>query len=272
MNLLSLLFITASVFAVIHGADDRKESSDLGTPALLAELALSSPAIIKFSSLKLEGDHYLPKGLNLKKFGFCPEARFSDQQSVARCSSSLIGEDLILTAGHCVDDDLKEWCQSYAVVFDFIAGQGEIPKDSVYGCKEVLYRKFVGAYDEDLALIKLDRKVVNRKPIILSNDKVQKGDALTMIGYPLGIPQKIADSGKVTGPSDSKVSFRHDVDSQSCNSGGPLFNTKGEQVGVLVRGTGMDYTRSPGRTCYDWGVGSSSDWTEANSILHLPLP
>lgn len=272
MNLLSFLFISASAFAVIHGVDDRKESTDPGTPALLADLAKSSPAIMKYSSLKLVGDHYVPQGASLQKYGFCPEASFSDQLSVARCSSSLVGEDLILTAGHCVDDDLKKWCQSYAVVFDFISGSEEIPQDSVYGCKEVLYRKFVGAYDEDLALIKLDRKVLNRKPILLSKDEVRIGDALTLIGYPLGIPQKIADNGRVTGPSDSKVSFRHDVDSQSCNSGGPLFNAKGEQVGVLVRGTGMDYGKSQGKTCYDWGVGSSRDWTEANSILHLPLP
>ncbi len=272
MNFLLLLFIQASVFAVIHGMDDRKETTDTGTPAILSELAQSTPAIIKNLNLKLQGDHYLLQGISLKKIGFCAEARFSEQVSVARCSSSLIGEDLILTAGHCVDDDLKKWCQSYSVVFDFVGESQQVPADSVYRCKEVVYRKFVGAFDEDLALIKLDRKVLNRKPIVVSKDEVRKGDALMMIGYPLGIPQKIVDDGRMTGPSNSKVSFRHDVDSQSCNSGGPLFNVKGKQVGVLVRGSGMDFSEPTGKTCYDWTVGSSRDFTEANSLLHLTLP
>ncbi len=258
--------------AVIHGNDDRRETDDPGTPALLSELALSSPMIVEKKRLISKGDHYEPQGTPLSRIGFCREARFSEQQSVARCSSSLVGEDLILTAGHCVDEDLKRWCSEYSVVFDFKTGNNkEISKENVYHCKEVVYRVFEEPFGEDLSLIRLTRKVTGRKPIMISKTLLP-GEKLSMIGYPLGIPQKIVDDGEVTMTGPLKYSFRHTVDSFSCNSGGPLFNTRGEQVGVLVRGTGQDFSNPENRKCYDWTPGKSSDYTEANSLLHLKLP
>lgn len=274
MKALFLFFLSLPALAVIHGSDDRKETDESGMPALLSELALSSPAIIEANRLVSDGNSLKPQGIPLSQIGFCPEARFSEQQSVARCSSSLVGEDLVLTAGHCVDEDVKRWCRNYVIVFDFALGAGDklIKKENVFSCKKVLYRVFAQPFGEDLALIRLDRKVPGRRPITISGSPVAMGDRLSMIGYPLGIPQKVVDEGKVTGPSQFPLSFQHDVDSFSCNSGGPLFNHLGEQVGVLVRGSGMDFNNPPGRSCYDWGIGTDKDFTEANSLLHLKLP
>ncbi len=258
--------------AVIHGEDNRRETNDPGTVALLSELALSSPAIVENVKLISQGENFKTKGTALSKIGFCSDARFAEQVSVARCSSSLIGEDLVLTAGHCVDADLKKWCADYSVVFDFTAGNSEIVnKQNVFRCKEVLYRVFEEPFGEDLAIIRLAKKVPGRKPIALAGSLVP-GEKLSMIGYPLGIPQKIVDDGEVTRLGPLKYSFRHDVDSFSCNSGGPLFNSRGEQVGVLVRGTGQDFSSPENRKCYDWTQGKDNDYTEANSLLHLKLP
>lgn len=216
-----------------------------------------------------EGSRIVPKGYSLKRMNFCPEARFSDEQFVARCSSSLIGEDLILTAGHCVDDDLKTWCGEYSIVFDYVRGQ-ELKSENIYRCKEVLYRKFVGAYDEDLAIIRLTKKVSGRTPVKLSPSLPSVSEKLSMIGYPLGITQKTVDDGYVTQFGPSKYSFRHNLDTFSSNSGGPVFNSAGEQVGVLVRGTGGNQDSVPGKSCLDWGIENDQGYSEANTLLHLP--
>lgn len=272
MKFLALFFISLSAMAGISGNDDRQESRGSDVPALLRDLSLSVPAIVEKKMLVKSGDHFLPQGYPMQKMNFCSDARFSEQQYLARCSSSLIGEDLVLTAGHCMDDDLKSWCRDYAVVFDYAKGVGDekIRKENVFGCKEIIYRQFKGAFDEDLALIRLDRKVPGREIIVVSKTPVIVGDPLTMIGYPLGIPQKIVDDGSVLQLGPDKYSFRHKLDSFSSNSGGPLFNTRGEQVGVLVRGTGLNQMDVPGRTCLDWYVDKDSDYAEANTLLHLP--
>lgn len=274
MKFLPVLLISFSALAGISGNDDREESRAAGVPALLRDLSLSVPAIVEKKHLIPSGNHFLPQGYSMEKMGLCPDVRFSGQQYLARCSSSLIGEDLVLTAGHCIDDDLKKWCSEYVVVFDYAVGAGDkiIEKKNIFSCKEVIYRKFEGAFDEDLALIRLERKVPGREIITVSKNSVTVQDPLKMIGYPLGIAQKIVDDGSVTQIGPDKYSFRHKLDTFSSNSGGPLFNVNGEQVGVLVRGTGPNFTDVPGKTCFDWGIDKESDYAEANSLLHLPLP
>lgn len=274
MKWLPLLLLSYSAIAGISGKDDRQESRGSDVPALLRDLSFSVPAIVEKKMLVKSGEHFLPQGYSMQKMNFCPDVRFSDEQYLARCSSSLVGEDLILTAGHCIDDDIKTWCRDYAVVFDYARGVGDkvIRKENVFNCKEIVYRKFKGAFDEDLALIRLDRKVPDRDLITVSQTMVSVGEPLTMIGYPLGISQKIVDDGKVLQHGPDKYSFRHKLDTFSSNSGGPLFNVKGEQVGVLVRGTGGNQMPLAGRTCLDWYVDSDTDYAEANTLLHLPLP
>jgi V8-like Glu-specific endopeptidase len=274
MKWLPLLFISLPLFAGVYGKDDREESRSPAVPALLREISLSVPAIVETRILIPEGDHFLPGGYSMERMNFCQEARFFGQEYLARCSSSLVGEDLVLTAGHCMDDDLKKWCQDYSVVFDYAVGVGDkkIAKENVYGCKEIIYRQFVGAFDEDLALIRLNRKVEGRTPIAISHDVLAVGEQLTMIGYPLGIPQKVVDDGNVTAINTGKYSFRHKLDTFSSNSGGPIFNTRGEQVGVLVRGTGPNQSPIEGKKCYDWGTDTDKDFAEGNTLLHLRLP
>jgi V8-like Glu-specific endopeptidase len=275
MKWLPLLLLSFSAFAGYYGKDDREESRSSSVPAYLRELSLSVPAIVENKMLIPAGENFLPKGLSMKEMNFCPGVRFWGQEYLAHCSSSLIGEDLILTAGHCVDDeDFKKWCREHSIVFDYAVGAGDkkIEKKNVYACKEVLYRKYEGAFDEDLALIRLVKKVEDRTPIRVSSEVVSVGEKLSMIGYPLGIPQKVVDDGSITEIGPSKYSFRHKVDTFSSNSGGPMFNARGEQVGVLVRGTGPNQSDVPGKKCFDWGEDKDADFAEANTLLHLKFP
>ncbi len=268
--MVAFFFFTASVHAGISGQDNRQETRGRNVSTQLRELSFSVPAIVEKKSLIPVTGGFRPEGYTLQQMNYCSGIRFSGQNYLARCSASLIGEDLVLTAAHCVDEDLKKWCSEYSVVFDYAVGADEkhIHKENVFGCKEVLYRKFDEPFGEDLALIRLERKS-DRRPIIVSSDTLQVKEELTMIGYPMGLPQKAVDDGHVLENGSLKYSFRHNLDTFSSNSGGPVFNQSGEQVGVLVRGTGPNFADVPGKKCSDWGIDSARDYAEANTLLHL---
>lgn len=267
-----ILIYSQLVYAGVYGEDNRHESQSSEVTTELKILSRSVPAIMEKSKLvkRADGD-FDPQGYSMKKMGFCPGVRFEGQQYMARCSSSLIAPDLILTAGHCVDENLEQWCLEHDVVFDYAVGLGVdvISKNNVYECEKVVYRNFEMPFGEDLALVKLKRKVVGRELIKLGSQLPEVTQALTMIGYPLGIPQKVVDHGEITMMGPLKVSFRHNLDTFSSNSGGPIFAMDGTQVGVLVRGTGPNQQNIPGMTCMDWGKDKITDYSEANTLLHL---
>ena len=269
---LSFLLLSILAEAGIYGLDDRQEAFAISVASELKALARSVPAIIEKKVLisRLDGN-FTPQGYSLSRMNFCREARFAEQQYVARCSSSLIAPNLVLTAGHCIDEDLPKWCREHTVVFDYAVGLGDkiIDKQNVYECQEVVYRNFAMPFGEDLAIIRLKRNVEDRPLIRVSRDSLAPGQPLSMIGYPLGIPQKVVDDGEVLPGGDTAVSFRHNLDTFSSNSGGPIFAQNGEQVGVLVRATSPNQRNVAGRSCVDWGVARETDYAEGNSLLHL---
>src|SRR5690606_9114881 len=61
------------------------------------------------------------------------------------------------------------------------------------------------------------------------------GAELVIIGHPLGLPLKIADSARVTSVEHNY--FRANLDSYGGNSGSPVINIHTQEVeGILVRG------------------------------------
>src|SRR5690606_21004735 len=100
-----------------------------------------------------------------------------------------------------------------------------------------------------MAMIKLTHDSHDRENIAVDiRKKLKINDELFMIGYPLGIYQKLVTSGNVTDVKPENVSFSHNLDSFSVNSGGPIFDkNSGKQVGVLVRGTGSNWSEKEKR-------------------------
>ena len=111
----------------------------------------------------------------------------------------LIAADTLLTVGHTINS--RKDCTSFTWIFDYAldgfgqAGEGFVVEESaVYRCVEVLSREFFGCRREDFALIKLDRRVVGRKPLeIRRSGKVADDARLALIGYPNGLPLKIVE-------------------------------------------------------------------------------
>lgn len=244
---------------VIYGSDSRLEYFE-AAPGIRA---LADSVASLWSDTDLEA---LPAGgfrLKAAKFGemdingakVCANEPYRDQPAGAGCSGSLIGEDLLLTAGHCVARQAH--CDKIKVVFGFnisVIG-GEAPQtlaaSDVYSCKEIIKSVVEasgdsGTTDRDFAVIRLDRKVAGRAPLRLNRaGGLAKGDAVFAIGHPMGLPAKIAGDAAVVKQEASALFFEATLDTYSRNSGSPVFNSRTNLIeGVLVRGN-RDFNRSP---------------------------
>lgn len=269
--MLFILLVTQA-FAGIFGEDSRYEAYQSSNAHQL-RLARATPALIRTEAIeKLANGNYLTKPRSAEQMRICPDVAFADQPFLVNCSASLIAEDLILTAAHCIDVSGPSVCGDFKIVFDYAMGEEfqTFKASQVYDCKKVEYYQFnIRDMKEDLAIIRLDRKIKDRELIELDLRSLKIGEKLEMMGYPLGLPLKGVDEGKVTSLHPETLSFRHDLDTFSCNSGGPVFSDEGKQVGVLVRGTTENLKKREGAHCYEWGVAKPTDYAEANHLFHL---
>ena len=244
MKFLGLILLMLMIFSVqaknkvVYGDDDRVNPADASP--MMRELALSTAGMFDSYSLKTIGDQVEISGYTLESKGICSTAKFSQQITAAVCSGFLVGEDLLVTAGHCIK--YKSDCERYLWVFDFVDNSnGEktilVKKSSVYQCKKILSRSLNKWTKNDFALIRLDRKVTDRAALkVRTEGKIADGQDVTVIGHPTGIPTKVAGGAFVRDNSNSKF-FETNLDTFGGNSGSAVFNSEtGIVEGILVRG------------------------------------
>lgn len=244
-------FNTKATDKVVYG-DDNRVDVYASTNPMFVELSKSTAGMISGRSLVLNSnDEYEIKGSSLQSRGMCASERFAKQISAANCSGFLVGEDLLVTAGHCIRSQAD--CNSYKWVFDFKVEADDqfaisVPKNSVYSCKSIVKTVLDSSNSDDYALIKLDRKVTDRRVLTYrTSGKIQKGDKLVVIGHPTGLPTKIADGAEVR--SLSGKYFSANLDTYGGNSGSAVFNaTTGDIEGILVRGA-TDYVYDSSQGC-----------------------
>ena len=122
---------------VIYGEDDRVEPHTLSDAKLIA-VSNAVAAMIPATDITVNASSTVPapttrtttrwgrgtptqdpprsstvtiKAPTLSERGICASERFNDQITAALCSGFLVGEDLLVTAGHCIQDALD--CKSY---------------------------------------------------------------------------------------------------------------------------------------------------------------
>jgi V8-like Glu-specific endopeptidase len=248
---------TLPVIASVFNGDDRKDVYEYPLDSY-KEISKSIPALIQKSKLVKNGDKYDIMAKSLKEtLSFCSDTPFANEPQLANCSASLIGEDLVLTAAHCLDKEPNSIFHKskYVIAFDYKKDNNaeelkSLKASDVYEIDSMPLHIFDWGTMHDVAILKLKRKVVGRK-ILKMNLKYdyKVGLDLFMIGYPLGISQKLTDEGKIASVNMEKNSFRHHLDTFSVNSGSAIFDTTTQDiVGVLVRGTGANYEKY-GREC-----------------------
>lgn len=236
---------------VIYGEDDRMdvyESAD----SLMKELSRSTAAQILNGNIAQEGDTYTLKSRTLSEEGICKSERFATQPAAANCSGFLVGQDILVTAGHCINQVSD--CENHVWVFDFANTTEEksvftFNRSQVYRCTKILSREKNPTTMNDYAVLKLDRPVEGRRPLAIRTAGKPANDAVfTVLGHPTGLPLKItaaADMRDNTNP----IYFRTNADTYGGNSGSAVVDSRtGVVEGILVRGD-QDYQQADNDSC-----------------------
>ncbi|MDJ0761330.1 MAG: trypsin-like peptidase domain-containing protein [Woeseiaceae bacterium] len=135
---------------------------------------------------------------------------------------------------------------------------------------------------KDVALLKLDKLPENPRPARLGDsDRVQTGDEVFVIGAPLGLSYTLT-VGHISGRrgyDDAMMrgiqaeTFQTDAAINQGNSGGPLFNKRGEVIGIVSHirsrsggsdGLGFAVTIND---AVDTLMAENSQWTGMTGIL-----
>lgn len=246
---------------VIYGVDTRTDIKS--TTPVFKTWARSTAAMISKDKLTNSDDLGLtfkltPESGEDLSSALCEGERFKGQVTSAVCTGFLIAPDLIVTAGHCMEEINS--CENMSWVFDFnndnmvVGADGQenyfVKSKDIYNCKEIVAQKLDPAPGvNDYAIVRLDRKVEDRAPLKFRKEgKVSNDDKLVLIGHPMGLPMKVAD-GAVIRNNDNDLFFLTNTNSFQGNSGSPVFSSKTGQVeGILVRGEN-DFETDKAKRC-----------------------
>lgn len=228
---------------VVYGQDDRLDVADHPDANLqtLAEEAIV--AFVRRSQLQATSTSFSVGGPTLgTSQALCEGERFAEQIAAGFCSGTLIGPDLVLTAGHCIESEPQ--CNQTALLFNYHWSNGGIEtigEDDVYLCRRIIARDLSESTEvRDYAIIQLDRPVSGRTPaqVVDRRGALDAGMGFAILGSPSGIPVKIDDGGTVRDArSASGDYFVGTPDSFGGNSGSGIFDLQSRALfGMLISG------------------------------------
>jgi len=267
--------------AAIFGADDRLDYYDVTDERLRAITRESIVALVSADSLILDDPDHI--GLNTYTLGegqyLCTKERFYDQPALAFCSGTLIDDDLVLSAGHCVVD--FEACRKTLFVFDYYYESEDqlatISKSDIYQCKDLVARTnnvYISGMEPqgvDYSIVQLDRPVSSdRKPMPVRRAKtaLPVSEPITVIGFGSGLPAKIETGGKVYDPRPAELDrFITSSDVFGGNSGSGAIDSSGQVAGVVVLGIN-DYVGNQQLQCYEAAVYPEGPGVESTYVFH----
>jgi hypothetical protein len=231
-------------FKVIYGVDDRvdyekatafQRTASTATAALVERKKIASTDGGKTYTIQVS-PNILCTPQQARSLGEPPEP-FFDQPMVSACSGFKVGNNLVATAGHCIKNDAE--CRDTVFIFGYrIEKNGKalttnIPSSQIYTCKHIIGGELNETTRNDWRLVELDRPILNAPAVKLRRDtQITVGTSLTVIGYPLGLPVKIADGAHVR--SLQPKYFIANLDTYSGNSGSPVFNSDALDKGELL--------------------------------------
>jgi len=238
---------------VVYGEDNRMDLFDSHVPDSWRKLARSTAVLMRSSDLTPDStpESTISGQMNVhsenygEAMALCPDERFREQPSAGFCSGFLVGPDILVTAGHCMDSQTR--CETTSFVFDFgyLSANDDlssVPESNVFRCKAIIAQELDRETKSDFAIVKLDRPVQGREPLkYRASGDTKRGTNLLVIGHPSGLPTKVAADAQVRSSDTSDPFFVANLDTFGGNSGSAVFNAdSGEVEGILVRGE-MDF-------------------------------
>jgi hypothetical protein len=274
-SVLSTEAINSSETELIYGADDRQEAYEVLDPAMQTVMQATTAVMNVGDLTPINGGYSLDLSTT---FGaahrLCASEPYANQPAPAYCSGFLVADDLMVTAGHCIDNTS---CAGTAFVFGFEmidAGTvvGAVPTSSVYTCSQIVARAETNT--NDYALVRLDRPVTGHTPLpVRTSGTIANGSAIIVAGHPSGLPLKVAGGANVQENASSSY-FSANLDTYGGNSGSPVVSPAGVVEGILVRGnTDFNYVRKQrcyvSNVCSDNGCPGFEDVTRITQIADL---
>lgn len=169
-----------------------------------------------------------------KTYNLCPTEAFFNQPVVGTGTAFIFSNNTMLTAKHVFEKPLKD----YVIVFGYRIIHANGVVENFYNANDLYYpREIISNLDDmDVIQFKVDREF-DRPALKWANSAtLVKNDEVYMIGYPMGIPQKISLNANIEDNSKSSY-FYTSLDSFQGNSGSPVFDfTTNKVIGILVSG------------------------------------
>jgi V8-like Glu-specific endopeptidase len=224
---------------LIYGVDDRKDYYELES-----EQKQECDGVVSlFEKSDIQEDESGKSRIQTSKFAeaydLCEQEIFRNQPVGAFCSGFLVAQDIVATAGHCVNKtNVTDVCFVFGYRMDKSnQAQTSISSSEIYRGKEIIGRKLEDGNGSDWCLVRLDRPVDNHKIFDLRRSgKIENGEKVHVIGHPCGLPLKYAGGAWVRDNEDDAY-FVANLDTYGGNSGSCVLSDKtGKVEGILVRG------------------------------------
>ncbi len=182
---------------------------------------------------------------------YCSETPFLGQPHAARCTATLLDDDLVVSAGHCLDS--QQDCENTMFVFDYFLAEDDrletiVSSEDVFYCDELLTKKtevvedtdgFITGF-RDYAIVRLDRSVGSERtpvPVQLEARAATWGAPLLQVGTPLGTPIKVDDGGSVELSGEvADGYFLGSTDGFKGASGSGVYDDEGRLIGIFGGG------------------------------------
>ncbi|MFY0577038.1 trypsin-like serine peptidase [Cystobacter fuscus] len=187
---------------VVYGTDDRLDvyahpDATLRARAQQSTVALMHPPLIDAT----DPNHVVFTGQTLGEGrNLCTTERFRDDPRAAFCSGTLIDDDPVLTAAHCVPT--PDECANTRFVFNFYrTAEGalqQVTTQDIFRCTAIVAHEL--NWYMDYSILRLDRPATPRftpAPVRKGNTPLAVGQKLAVIGSSSAIPFKIASGGTV---------------------------------------------------------------------------
>jgi V8-like Glu-specific endopeptidase len=227
---------------VVYGVDNRQDVPQHSDASLRRLAEASTLTLVLSGSINESNPNNITfPGPNLGQArNLCATERFRDDPTAGNCSGTLIANDLVLTAGHCIS---SATCADNRFVFGYRreanGAMRTVTSADVFRCSAVVARELTSTVD--YAVVRLDRAATPRftvAPVRTQATVLDVGQRVTVIGSPSGILHKIDSGGSVRDARASTLDyFVANTDTFGGNSGSGVYENDSYQLsGILVRG------------------------------------